>query len=67
MLWGGGAGGKQIPCMQRLHGVPMDIAIQLVMDLGHPGGGASDPLLQGGLHGAHAMAHHLLQLRHTSK
>ena len=32
-----GAGGKQIPCMQWLHGVPMYIAIQLVMDLRHPG------------------------------
>ena len=36
-----GAGGKQIPCMQWLHGVPMYIAIQLVMDLRHPGRGSN--------------------------
>lgn len=45
----------------------MYIAIQLVMDLGHPGRGASDPLMHGLLHGAHAIINQVLQLRHTSK
>ena len=61
------AGGKQIPCMQWLHGVPMYIAIQLIMDLRHPGRGANDPFMHGVLHGAHTIVYHLLQLRHTSK
>lgn len=45
----------------------MYIAIQLVMDLGHPGRGASGPPMHGLLHGAHASINHVLQLRHTSR
>lgn len=62
-----GAGGKQIPCMQWLHGVPMYIAIQLIMDLRHPGRGTNYAFMHGLLHGTHATVYHLLQLRHTSK
>jgi len=67
VLGGLGSLRQQIPCMQRLHGVPMYIAIQLIMDLVHPGRrGASAPL-HGALHGPQPAVYEMLQLRHKSE
>ena len=67
MLGGLGSRRQQIPCMQRLHCVPIHIAIQLVMDLIHPGRGCAGAPLHGAWHGPQPAVYQVLQLRHKSK